>query len=397
MKRIVFAWEIGARHGHVGPLLPLAARLAQAGYDVEAYLRDPEAAASFSGADAIHIHPAPRWVGPVQQAEGLNYAEILLNFGFHSADALAQLVDAWRERLARADLLVSNVAPAALIAARTLGLPALEVSQGFHVPPPGFPSPPFRDWEPAPRARLTASDSRVLQAINPLLAHYGLETLASLGELFAGRTLLQTYPELEMYPERGLAEYFGIVPVVGGPRIEWPAGRPRTLAYVYADYKHLDALLDALARSDGAGIVVCAGLDEPRKHAHASQRLVFSDALVDFQAMAESADVVVCHGSHQTTAEALLVGRPLLLLPTQLEQFLTTRRVVRYGAGLGILQEAAEPDFSTALATLLRDDRFAQHAENFAARYRAHRRDTALASLVARCEAELSRAVRATP
>ena len=135
--------------------------------------------------------------------------------------------------------------------------------------------------------------------------------------------------------------------------------------------------------------------DEPRKHAHASQRLAFSDALVDFQAMAEGADVVVCHGSHQTTAEALLVGRPLLLLPTQLEQFLTTRRVVRYGAGLGILQEAAQPDFSTALTTLSREKRFAQHARDFAARYQTHRRDTALASLVARCEAEVSRTVDA--
>jgi len=397
VKRIVFAWEIGARHGHVGPMLPLAARLAERGYRVDAYLRDPQAASIFSGAGAVQIHPAPRWVGPQQLAEGLNYAEILVNFGFHSADALSQLVDAWRERIAQADLLVSNVAPAALIAARTLGVSALEISQGFHVPPPGFPSPPFRDWEPAPRARLTASDSRVLQAINSVLARYGVDTLSTLGDLFAGRTLLQTYPELEMYPERGLAEYFGIVPVVGGPRLEWPAGRPRTLAYVYADYKHLDALLDALARSNGAGIVVCTGLDAARREAHASERLVVSDGLVDFQGMAESADIVVCHGSHQTTAEALLVGKPLLLLPTQLEQFLTTRRVIRYGAALGILQEAVQPDFSAALATLSQDERFAEHARDFAARYQTHRRDTALASLVGRCEAELSRAVRAKP
>ncbi len=373
-------------------MLPLAERLAGLGNRVDVYLRDPQAASIFAGPTAVQIHPAPRWVGPQQLAEGLNYAEILLNFGFHSADALSQLVDAWRERIAQADLLVSNVAPAALVAARTLGVTALEISQGFHVPPPGFPSAPFRDWEPAPRARLTASDSRVLQAINSVLAHHGVDTLSTLGDLFAGRALLQTYPELEMYPERGMAEYFGIVPVVGGPRLDWPAGHPRTLAYVYADYKHLDALLDALARRDGAGIVVCAGLDAARREAHASAGLVISDALVDFPAMAESADIVVCHGSHQTTAEALLVGKPLLLLPTQLEQFLTTRRVVRYGAALGVLQEAAQPDFSTALATLSQDDRFAQQAKAFAARYRAHRRDAALASLVARCEAELSRA-----
>jgi len=371
-------------------MIPLAARLARAGHRVDAYLSDPEAASGFSGASDIHIVPAPRWVGTVLQPEGLNYAEILVNFGFHSADALKQLVAAWRERISGADLLVSNVAPAALIAARTLGIPALEVSQGFHVPPPGFPSPPFRDWEPAPRARLIASDRRVVQAINAVLTNYALAPVASIGELFVGKTLLQTYPELEMYPERGAAEYFGVVPVVGGPRVDWPQGRPRVLAYVYVDYRHLDALLGALARCQGAVIVVCAGLDGTRRETHASHQIVFSDKLVDFQVMAEGADVVVCHGSHQTTAEALLVGKPLLLLPTQLEQFLTTRRVVRQGAALGILQDVAQPDFSTALTTLTQDPKFARHAEEFAQRYRTHRREAALDTLVARCEAALA-------
>ena len=396
MKRIVFAWEIGARRGHAGPMIPLAARLAQAGHRVDAYLSNPEAATGFSGASQIQIFPAPRWVGTVLQPEGLNVAEILVNFGFHSADALSQLVDAWRERIAGADLLVSNVAPAALLAARTLGVPALEVSQGFHVPPPAFPSPPFRDWEPAPRARLIASDRRVVEAINSVLTNHGAAPVESIGELFVGRALLQTYPELEMYPERGPAEYFGVVPVVGGPRIEWPEGRPRYLAYVYADYRHLDALLAALARCDGAVIVICADLDRARRGALASQRMVFSDALLDFQAMAESADVVVCHGGHQTTAETLLVGKPLLLLPTQLEQFLTTRRVVRQGAALGILQDVTNPDFSTALKTVTQNPEFAQHAGEFAERYRIHRRDAALDTLVARCVAALAQRLPAS-
>lgn len=377
-------------------MIPLAARLAQRGYRVDAYLSDPQAASGFPGTSDLHIFPAPRWVGSVMQPDGLNYAEILVNFGFHSADALRQLVDAWRERIAGADLLVSNVAPGALLAARTLGVPALEISQGFHVPPPACPSPPFRDWEPAPRARLVSSDRRVIQAVNAVLAEHQGAPIESIGELFAGRTLLQTYPELEMYPERGPAEYFGVIPVVGGPRIDWPQGRPRILAYVYADYRHLDALLAALARTGWPVIVVCPALDGERRAAHASRRMVFSDGLVDFQAMAEGADAVICHGSHQTTAEALLVGKPLLLLPTQLEQFLTTRRVVRQGAALGILQDVAQPDFSTALKNVTQDPKFAQHADEFARRYRTHRRDAALDTLVARCEAALARQTSAS-
>ena len=105
--------------------------------------------------------------------------------------------------------------------------------------------------------------------------------------------------------------------------------------------------------------------------------------------MADDADLVVCHGSHQVTAEALLAGKPLLLLPTQVEQFLTTRRVVRQGAALGIMPAVPGPDFSTALHTLLSDPTHTARAQEFSRRYSSHRRDAALQALATRCESEM--------
>jgi UDP:flavonoid glycosyltransferase YjiC (YdhE family) len=389
--RIAFAWELGAGRGHAGPILTLASHLVSRGHEAEAYLHDLQAAAEHPEARDLSVQPSPRWVGPIQRAEALNYAELLINFGFHSAEALAQLVDAWRQRIAHADLVVSNVAPAAMVAARTLDLPVLEISQGYHVPPPGLPCPPFRDWQPAPRARLIASDRIVLQAINEVLARHGRSPIESIGDLFAGRTLLQTYPELEMYPERGPSEYFGIVPAKGRPMLDWPEGRPRILAYLYPYFEHLGPLLEAIAQTAGAAVVVCLGAPDDLRHKHESGSLTFADRLLDFPHMAADADLVVCHGSHQATAEALLVGRPLLLLPTQVEQFLTTQRVVRHGAALGIMPAVPNPDFSTALQTLLQDRTFATRAQAFARRYGAHRRETALDTLATRCEKEMSR------
>jgi len=333
----------------------------------------------------------PRWVGPVQVAEGLNYGEILVNFGFHNAKALAELTTAWRERIDGAALLASNVAPGAMVAARTLAIPALEISQGYHVPPPGLPSPPFRDWEPAPRTRLIASDRLVLQSINEVLRRYGCAPIESLGDLFAGRSLLQTYPELEMYPERGPSEYFGIVPVEDRPMLQWPEGTPRILAYLYPYYEHLDALLDAVGRFARSSVIVCLDVPLHLRDKHKSESVVFADRLLDFQRMANDADLVVCHGSHQATAEALLAGKPLLLLPTQVEQFLTTRRVVRQGAGLGIMPAVPDPDFSTALRTLLSDPTYPARAREFSRRYSSHQRDAALEALAARCEREMLR------
>ncbi|HVB47143.1 MAG TPA: hypothetical protein VNF69_02010 [Burkholderiales bacterium] len=64
-------------------------------------------------------------------------------------------------------------------------------------------------------------------------------------------------------------------------------------------------------------------------------------------------DVVVCHSSQQMTAQELLVGKPLLMLPMQLEWFLITRRVVRMGAALGVTPEVRDADFAAALSTIV--------------------------------------------
>lgn len=100
-------------------------------------------------------------------------------------------------------------------------------------------------------------------------------------------------------------------------------------------------------------------------------------------------DVVLCHGSHQMTAQALLAGKPVLLMPTQLEQFLITRRVVRYGAGLGVVPDAPDADYAAALRELASNAAYSARAREFSARYASHDRESALASIVRRCEAAL--------
>jgi hypothetical protein len=197
-----------------------------------------------------------------------------------------------------------------------------------------------------------------------------------------------------MYPERGPSEYYGILPGASSQMLDWPPGSPRVLAYVYADYRHLPALLAAIARYAGAAIVVCPGIDGGLRAQQGADHVSISETLLDLPRMAEHADLVVSHGSHQTTAEALLKGRPILLLPTQVEQFLTTRRVVRFGAGLGIASDAERPDFDRALAALLETPRYAARAREFATRYGGHDRARALYTLIRRCEQSAAQSPR---
>src|SRR6266705_3045179 len=151
MAKIEFAWELGAHTGHVTTMLPLAVALKARGHDVRFLLRELHAAADVEGAAEIPREGAPIWSGQAVTANPLNLGEILLNFGYHEPGPVKALIDAWRERLKASQAVVANVAPAAHLAALTLGIPSFEISQGFHVPPPAMPSAPLRHWEPAPR------------------------------------------------------------------------------------------------------------------------------------------------------------------------------------------------------------------------------------------------------
>jgi len=391
MAKIEFAWELGAGTGHVTTLLPIAAAMKARGHDARFFLRDLSAGADLDGAAEIPREGAPIWSGKAVSANPLNLGEILLNFGYHEPGPVKALIDAWRERLKASQAVVANVAPAAHLAALTLGIPSFEVSQGFHAPPPGMPSAPLRHWEPAPRARLEAADRRVLNAINQALAAFGAKPLATIGDLFVGRLMLLTYPELDIYPERGPSDYYGITESAEGKLApDWPAGDgPRVFVYLYHYYTELARLADALVAQHCSTLALCRGVDPGLKSRHHGGSVYFAEEPMSVSRLLPQADIVVCHGSHQMTAQALLAGKPVLLLPTQLEQFLIMRRLVRYGAGLGIAPEAKNPDFASALKALAEKAQYAAKAHEFAERYARHGRGAALATMIARIEAAL--------
>lgn len=388
MARIELAWELGAGTGHFAPLLRIGMELQARGHTLRLNLREPDVGLDLPDASAIPREGAPIWVGPNPYPNPVNFGQLLLNFGYADRTQFAPLLAAWRERLAGADLVIANVAPAALLAARTLGIPAWEISQGFHVPPPGFPTPAFREWENSDPALLQAADKQVLDAINLALGDYGSPPIPSLGDLFDPNAMLLTFKELDIYPDRQGGNFLGIVSTgERGAVPVWPAASgPRVFAYLYSYYVGLPGLLSALADLDVPTLIFCRGIDPALKARYESSTVHFSDTPMAVSEVIPRADLVICHGSHQMTAQALLAGKPLLLLPTHVEQALIARRVERIGAGIGITSVTAETDFSLPLALVVEDGTHAACARQFAAQH-GGLDQSAVASLIAdRCE-----------
>jgi UDP:flavonoid glycosyltransferase YjiC (YdhE family) len=90
---------------------------------------------------------------------------------------------------------------------------------------------------------------------------------------------------------------------------------------------------------------------------------------VALNAALAAADAVICHAGPSTVAASLLAGKPLLLLPMQAEQYVTSQRVVAMGAGLCHVPGFQPLDLSLALRQLVNKPQLAEQARAFAGRH----------------------------
>lgn len=372
MSRIVFAWELGSNFGYISQFLPFARELKKRGHEVAMTVRELHHVRRIMEESDISVLQSPLWLAAVQglPEPPLNYAEILLRYGYHDAQSLAGVVSAWRELLMlnRTDLLVANHAPTALLAARTLGLPAAAMGTGFCIPPQVTPAPNMRYWAQVPQERLQSSESFVLSTINTILAQYQQPQLQAVSQLFATQeTFLCTFPEMDHYPVRPGAHYWG--PVYNtemGLEVSWPthdATQPqpkRVVVYMEPTHRDFLTLLDCLAQS-GYDAVICApGISDNQLKARSTDNIRIFNQPIRFSGMLTSCDLGICHGGHGTTAAMLMAGIPLLMFPSQLEQYLLSTAMQKSGVARLVNPESPPPDIGQLLKQMLESPEAAQ-------------------------------------
>ncbi len=112
-------------------------------------------------------------------------------------------------------------------------------------------------------------------------------------------------------------------------------------------YAFLQRLLMSFGEVDANFLVHCVGMDEETANQYTQKNVRFSSDPVQLKGIENRADLVICHAGHGTVAASLLMGIPLLLLPTQLEQLLLANKLSALKLSAVIDMRDVQPDLSS--------------------------------------------------
>ena len=386
MAKILLAWELGTGFGHLVSLRALAQELRKRGHECVFAVRHLASAQEF-----IEPELGPAFQAPVRLGGGHNpvktqvsYASLLHNVAADDTHDLAGRIAAWRElmKALRVTHVLADHGPLALIAARTLSLPACYVGSGFTVPPAVTPFPSFRPAMTIPDKVLAHNDAEVLKELNWALERLKLAPFGALQDILsAARPALLSYEALDHYEMKRPEPFLGMPDYSHGAAPEWPEGNgPKIFAYLRPSAA-LEPTVQALAKSRARVLLRLSGAAPAQVKQYLRPGMSVVGSAISFRRAAEACDFFVNYGAHSTVCEFLLAGKPGMLVPDLHERVLTSRRAVQLGACT--VARGKEPGpYVEAMAKMLQDASLRGAAERFAKAAAAIDRNAILPKLV---------------
>tara|TARA_B100000446_G_scaffold78174_1_gene74109 strand:- start:882 stop:2126 length:1245 start_codon:yes stop_codon:yes gene_type:complete len=366
-KRIVCVWEMGGNLGHLANLKFFIDEALVRGHRVSLVARQLQHVSTLFHDQDIDLWQAPFLTLPFDEGIGplVSYPEMILTQGFANSDQLHALVKAWDNIFSRLnpDLVVYDHAPSALIASVGQKWKKWAVGSGFLIPRTDLPF--FGVFPDVPKntqntQRLKTIDKQVLSIINSVLETRSLPQWQSLSYWFqqCDSQLLTTWPEADHLGARDYGRYLGVDVSMRGAQPHWEsplkgqdekqrAHKPKVFVYVNR-FEGLQRLLEALSQS--ADVIVYCKNVSPNMMKNLRGAVAFSEQPLDMTLLLKSADYFITNGNHGTSAQALRVGLPQMIIPLQREQMLMAMRVKQ--AGKGVIIRPNLEDYSGAIRKL---------------------------------------------
>lgn len=350
MKRILFAWEMGANFGHVNKVTQVARQLSDQ-MDVTIAARNVISVRDLEPNLRARLVQAPYSpTRPMLADEHISqcYPGALAQEGWDNSGKLVPLIEAWRTLfdLVRPDVLVAQAAPTALLAARGLKMKTAVLGSGYDAPPRAVPMPCYAPEDQQARDHAVQQEADALRHANAALQHFGEPHLTNFCDLLeVDRYLLVAYPQSDHFAPRKQIEpnhtpYLGqLLSIDSGLEIDWQnRGGPRIMAYLRPGTAQFNAGVQGLAAigPDSDIILSAPGIDPKLADSLRKRGLQVIDAPVRLDRILPDCDLGVSHGTNGIGSAFIAKGVPQVSLPTHREQMMFAQTVAQSGLGLGI-------------------------------------------------------------
>ena len=372
--RVLICLELGGNLGHLARVRPIIERLRGAGASVTCLaIRHHEARAHLPcPVEEAPWLRAPRHCRPSHVG---HTGDSLAALGWADPVHLPRAIARWRVAIAerRPDALVVDAAPSAMLAATGLGLPILHVNDAFGLPPqrPVLQDLAVRFGRVAARPKSVSDPTAaVLEQLNRVATGYGGGPFATLGGflLSAGLTAVNHPAELDFYGERPSIDYAGPFGTLGGSATPaWPeAEGPRVLVYL-RPFDRWDALWRMLAAA-GLPTIAAVGRLPGGMAVPDAAHLKICHEPVDLARLASQCDLAIGHGGIGFTSQLLVSGRPMLLIPTSIEQQAYGHTVAKAGLAR-VASDRSTAEIAAGLQALLMETSYIDRGREAAQRH----------------------------
>lgn len=378
MKRIVYAWELGGGFGHLDRIFALGSQLAPQDIEIIYSLRDlPRAELRASAGQKRFIQSPMHTHRGGELAAASNYADILLRCGYEDPVELTGLLRGWINlyELTKPDLILTDHAPTAALAARHLKIPACSICTGFEVPPVHSKiTPSIQPWNTKlTRQQLRQKDQQALSNINQALAACSAAPINKVMDIYdIKQNYLCTFPELDHFEDRQNATYAGPMFRSHGNTFEaWEkSSLPRLFIYVSAAHPQFQSLINSLRTLPYASLVYTRDLKMKNRQPTIDGNLFISPQPLALDSVLQHADLIISNGGSFVTAATLLRGTRLLILPQHMEQALLGYKLAFRNLAIMVNSQKSSLDWADIIEKVRNSDSLQQALKQFRQRYR---------------------------
>ncbi|MGA9659697.1 MAG: nucleotide disphospho-sugar-binding domain-containing protein [Asticcacaulis sp.] len=368
--RILLAWESGAGRGHVVTLKTVAAALGD-GFTYDAALCRMDHAGELAPLCEL-VFPAARLrydrarrEGPVRTA---TWGEFLGDSGFRDAAFLARQVGWWKETLMarRSDLVIADYAPCAMLAAQSLGIPAIITGTGYGIVAEGLTT--FHVFLPEYTERLY-DEAEMTQGINAALKPLGVPELGCMPDIYRRQgELVRTLDMLDPYA--GMRAQPLLPPVADIGAVSGGNGDEVFCYFSTSELKD-PGVLEAICTLGLPRRAFCPGLDPVVAGQLVAAGVQLENRPVPVDLIAQRSRLMIHSGQHGILSLGLAAGVPQVAIPQHLEQLYHARRCEEQGCAYVVtISDRSSDSVRKIIQNRYEDVEFHQAARQVAARIR---------------------------